>query len=182
MEQEKNENKNLMDKMEHDVPDPNTPSMMDQSSQPSLLDQTNQQIPQREPQQAPQFTQPTVPPTSPPVKINYSSDNIDEMEELIESVVDEKWRTLIENVGDIALWKDKVRTEVISIKQEIIRLENRFDNMQKAILGKVKSYDENMVEVGSDIRALEKVFSKILDPLTTNIKELNRLTKELKKK
>jgi len=38
MEQEKNENKNLMDKMEHDVPDPNTPSMMDQSSQPSLLD------------------------------------------------------------------------------------------------------------------------------------------------
>ena len=95
--------------------------------------------------------------------------------------MNEKWQSLIENFGDIGLWKDRVRIEVSSIKQEILRLENRFENLQKAILGKIKSYDENIVEVGSDIKALEKVFAKILDPLTTNIKELDRITKQLKK-
>ena len=116
-----------------------------------------------------------------PIKIDYSQSNFDEIEELVESVVNEKWQSLIENFGDIGLWKDRVRIEVSSIKQEILRLENRFENLQKAILGKIKSYDENIVEVGSDIKALEKVFQKILDPLTTNIKELDRITKHLKK-
>ncbi len=120
-------------------------------------------------------------PISAPVKVDYSQSNIDEIEELIESVVDEKWRSIMENVGDIGLWKDKVRTEVLSIKQELLRLENRLENLQKAILGKVRSYDEHMVEVGSQIKALEKVFSRIVEPLTTNIKELDRLTKQLKK-
>ena len=116
------------------------------------------------------------------LKIDYSQSNIDEIEELIESVVDEKWRDFIGDFGNIGIWKEKVRQEVGSIKQELIRLENRFENLQKAILNKVRSYDENIIEVGSNIKALEKVFSKILDPLTSNIKDLDKITKELKKR
>ena len=116
-----------------------------------------------------------------PVRVDYAQSNIDEIEELVESVVEEKWRTLIENFGDIGTWRERTRTDVLSLKQELIRLENRFDNLQRAIIGKIKDYDENIMEVGSEIKALGKVFEKILDPLTTNIKELDRITKQLKK-
>ena len=162
-----------MQRMEEDAPDPEgeTPSMLDQP----VTEQVQEERSQQERYSSSGST------LSAPVKINYSQSNLDEMEELIESVVEEKWRSLIENFGDIGLWKDKVRTEILSIKQELVRLENRFENIQKAVLGKIKTYDENIIEVGSEIRALEKVFGKIIDPLTTNIKELDRITKQLKK-
>ena len=154
--------------MEEDVPDPGAVSMLDQ--EPSALDQQPQQAMQQQPFPAQ------------PIKVDYAPSNIDEIEELVESVINEKWRSLVENFGNIGLWKDKVRTEISSIKQELRRLETRFDNLQKAILGKITSYDENIKDVGSEIRALEKVFQKIIEPLTSNIKDLDRITKKLKEK
>ena len=149
---------------------------------PSIMERG---IPPKEEKRAPipaykQISKPLPPPQPSPINIEYSS-NLDEMEELIESVVEEKWRSFIENFGDIAIWKDRVRTELTSVKQELIRLEERFDNLQKAVLGRIKSYDKNILEVGSEIKALEKVFQNIIQPLNTNIKELSRITNKLKK-
>lgn len=158
-----------------DAPSPEKGSIMDQDSSMFSQDQDSQDNAQRTP------TNTRIPLTGTPLKLDYSQLNIDEIEEIIESIVDEKWRSLIENVGDMGLFKDKVRTEVISIKQEIIRLQNRFENLQKAILGKIQHYDNHMVEVGSEIKAMEKAFSKIIEPLTDNIKDLERITNKLKK-
>ena len=178
--EEENRNNTLMQKMEEEAPDPSEEetSILDKSypKEEPLIERTQDTKRGKEKFDVPSRM------TNEPIRIDYSQNNLDEIEELIESVVDEKWRTLIENVGDIGLWKDKVRTEILSIKQEIVRLENRFDNLQKAILGKITTYDENIIEVGSEIKALEKVFSKIIDPLTTNIRELDRITKQLKEK
>jgi len=49
-------------------------------------------------------------------------------------------------------------------------------------IGKSKEYGETMINIHSEMKALEKVFEKILEPLTDNIKELQRLTQDLKKK
>lgn len=159
--------------------DPESSYGSENNFQPSLMEQGQEQ---QDMPQAPQTQQSFQTFPSQPIKIDYAQGNIDEIEELVESVVDEKWRSLVENFGDIGLWKRKVATDIASVKQELIRLENRFDNLQKAILGKVRTYDQNILEVGSEIRALEKVLQRILEPLTTNIKELERLTKELKNK
>ncbi|MEK6826416.1 MAG: hypothetical protein AABX90_02195, partial [Nanoarchaeota archaeon] len=88
----------------------------------------------------------------------------------------------MESFGDIALWKERTRVDLASVKQELIRLQSRFENLQKAVLGRIQSYDHNITEVGSEIRALEQVLSRILSPLTANIKELGRITEQLKKK
>jgi len=163
--------------MEEEAPDPEgTESLLDQSSsitEPQETALTDQQSP---PQTQIQ--------TSPyqPIKLDYIPPNIDEIEELVESIINEKWRSLIENFGDMGIWKERARTEISSIKQELIRLENRFENLQRAIIGRITTYDENIREVGSEIKALEKVFEKIINPLTTNIKELDRITKQLKTK
>ncbi len=173
---EKRENETLMEKMEEDAPEPgmmsDSPATIMGQPEGAESSMLNSDLDQDQNSHA----------KVPPVKIDYTQTNLDEMEELIESVVEEKWQSLIENFGDIGLWKDKVRTEILSIKQELVRMENRLENIQKAVLGKVKSYDEHMIEVGSEIKALEKVFGKIIDPLTTNIKELDRITNELKKR
>ena len=117
-----------------------------------------------------------------PMQLSYAPTAIEEIEELVESVVEEKWRSFMESFGDITVWKERVRIELVSIKQEVIRLHNSYENLQKAVLGRIQTYDKNIVEIGSEMRALEQVFERIMNPLTSNIKELSRITDELKKK
>ncbi len=146
---------------------------------PSIMEQN---VPTRTQEQIPQkskvFSTPI--PQQQPVNLEFGT-SLDDMEELIESVVEDKWRSFIENFGDIAIWKDKVRTELISVKQELIRLEDRFENLQRAVLGRIQTYDRNILEVGTEIKALEKVFQNIIQPLNMNIKELSRITSKMKK-
>ena len=111
-----------------------------------------------------------------------SRSGLDDVEALIEQIIDEKWKTTIERIGNLDVWKEKVKTDVASIKQELIRLEHRFENIEKAVLGKISQYDRNIVNIGNEMKVLEQVFQKIMTPLTTNIKELSRITKELKEK
>lgn len=138
-----------------------------------------------QPMAAPAPTRMEMPPA--PVYPEYpaapSVDRIrkEEVEALIEQIIEEKWDILTGDLGDINIWKEKVRTEIISTKQELLRLEHRFEEVNKAVLGKVSQYDKSIKSVGTDVKAIEKVLQKILKPLTTNIKELQRLTTKLKK-
>ena len=109
--------------------------------------------------------------------------NVEEqIEEIAEAIVDEKWEELTKDVGNISLWKESVQTEVESVKQEILRLEGRLEKLQNAVLGKVEDYNKTLNEVNTEMQALSKVFEKIIEPLTTNIKELSRITSDLKNK
>ncbi len=104
----------------------------------------------------------------------------DDVQSLVEEIIDEKWRELMSSVGDIATWKVQMADENEAIKQEILRIQGRFDNLQAAILGKVDEYSRGITDIGSEMKALEKVFEKILEPLSSNIKELARITEELR--
>lgn len=108
--------------------------------------------------------------------------DLEKFQLLAENIIHEKWEELISSVGNITLWKEKMSSDIISMKQEIIRIEERFENLQKAILGRVEEYHKTISDVGTDVKALEQVFEKILQPLTSNIKELNRITEDLKKR
>ena len=117
----------------------------------------------------------------PPEMIRDPRGDLERIEEISESIIQEKWEEVMKNIGNIPLWKEKVNTEILSIKQEVIRTQQRFDNLEKAILGKISRYDDSVRDLGSEMKALEKVFERILTPLTTNIKELTKITNDLKK-
>jgi len=114
---------------------------------------------------------------------NYGGNQIDmdRVHEIIEAIVNEKWQEIMAGVGNIAVWKEKTNNDVVSIKQELVRLEERFEQLQNAVLGRVKEYDEGVRGIHTEMKALEKVFERILEPLTSNIKELSAITQELKK-
>ncbi|HLC58225.1 MAG TPA: hypothetical protein VJI68_00020 [Candidatus Nanoarchaeia archaeon] len=103
------------------------------------------------------------------------------LHQVIESIISEKWDDSMSKMGDISLWKERINTEIVSIKQEVMRISERFDQLQGAVLGRVKESDEGIKGIHTEMRALEKVFEKILEPLTSNIKELNKITEDLKK-
>jgi hypothetical protein len=61
-------------------------------------------------------------------------------------------------------------------------LKKNFDSWHGSILGKVSEYDHNIVNLGVEIKAMEKVFQKILPTLTDSVNELSRISKTFKEK
>ena len=169
---------NPLDELEQfEMPAPNEPSDVPAPSAPAAPSQFG--APEPPSANVPDFSAPSMGMGSNLQQPQISSDYI---QQIAEEVVEEKWDDLMSKVGDIRLWKDKIDSDITSIKQEIVRTQNHFANLQKAVLGKVSEYNENILNINTEMKALEKVFEKIIQPLTTNIKELNRITNKLKTK
>ena len=105
----------------------------------------------------------------------------DSMEQMAESIIKEKWQELTRSTGDIKTWKEKIDMDIQGVKQELLRTQERFENLQKALVSKIKDYDTSVTNVTTEMKALEKVLEKIMEPLSRNIKDLESVTKKLKK-
>jgi hypothetical protein len=105
-----------------------------------------------------------------------------QIQAVIESIIEEKWHSFVEDLGDYKTWKEKTELQLRAIKQEITRTQARIEGIEHSVLGKIKEYDSNITEFSTDIKALSKVFQKILEPLKENIKELSKITQDLKSK
>lgn len=115
-----------------------------------------------------------------PSNSSYGID-ADKVHEIIEQVVSEKWDDMISKVGDIGSWKQKVEMNIVGTKQEIVRLTGRLENIQNSVLGKVQDYDKGIKGVHTELKALERVLERIMEPLVTNVKELQEVTESLKR-
>jgi len=115
------------------------------------------------------------PPAQPP------SVDVDRVEEVVEAIIEEKWEELSKNIAKIIEWKNTVEGDIAKIEDEIKMLQDNFNGINKALMGKLEEYDKNIVNVGTEVRAMEKVFQKVLPVFTDNISELSRVTKAIKK-
>lgn len=104
------------------------------------------------------------------------------MEEIAESIVEEKWVEFTKEMGKITEWKDKSESRLVKIEQELQDLKDDVENLHKAIVSKIGEYDKNLLDVGTEIKAMEKVFQKVLPELTGSVSELSRITKGIKTK
>lgn len=110
-----------------------------------------------------------------------SNEEIQEMiDETIEKLMEEKWENISQTISKIAVWKEKQEAEVKSLKEDIIIIKDNFEKIEKKIMSKVSDYDKNILDVNSEIKALEKVFQKITPTLINNVNELSKITQDLK--
>jgi len=106
--------------------------------------------------------------------------NKEQIEEIAEAIIDEKWKEFEHDIRIIIDWKDKTESRVAQIEQQVKDLTGSLSNMQKSLMGKISQYDSNITDVGTEIKAMEKVFQKILPSLTENVNKLDRMTKSSK--
>lgn len=98
------------------------------------------------------------------------------IEEIAEAIVEEKWRDKKREIDRIIEWKDEVTTRLAQLQQQIDDIKSSFDSLHKGMLGKISEYDENLTNVGTEIKAMEKVFSKVLPSLTDSVNKLQRIS------
>ena len=103
------------------------------------------------------------------------------IEEIAEAIIDEKWEEIAKNINKIIEWKDTIEGKIQGLDEDFKRLKLDFDKLHSSILGKVGEYDQHILNVGTEIKAMEKVFQKILPTLTENVSQLSRVTERMKK-
>jgi hypothetical protein len=106
----------------------------------------------------------------------------EQIEEVAESIVQEKWNDLLKDLNKLKEWQTKTDTDISKIQSDVENLKQTFDNLHKGVLGKIGEYDKNLTMVGTEIKAMEKVFQKVLPTFTENVSKLERLTKKVTKK
>lgn len=105
-----------------------------------------------------------------------------QIEEVAETIIEEKWDDLMKAVEKIAAWKDNAENRLAKMEQGIEDLRKNFEQLQSGVLGKVSEYDQGIRDVGVEIKAMEEVFKKVLPSFTENIGELGKITRAMKKK
>jgi hypothetical protein len=101
-------------------------------------------------------------------------------EEMIEAIIDEKWNELVRDINKIIEWKQKADTKIITIEQQMNDLKDQFDKLHQAIISKINDYDKHIVDVGAELQAMEKTFSKVLPTFVDNVSELSRIADKMK--
>ena len=118
------------------------------------------------------------PPQMPPIGGNVVNNSSNE--ELIEAIIDEKWNELVKDITKIIEWKNSTETRVSAMEQQMKDIQNSFDRLHQAVVGKIGEYDKHILDVGAEIQAMEKVFAKVLPVFTQNVSELTRVTDDIK--
>jgi hypothetical protein len=139
--------------------------------QPSLpaFSQEQQQEPPQPPQQQsyPQFQQPMM-------GMGDSSQMMttNQVEEIAESIIEEKWAELAKGVSKIVEWKERSEAKMNEFDQKLSQLEEDFEKLHTGVLGKLNDYDRNIGSVGTDIKAMQKVFQQMLPAFTENVNDI----------
>jgi hypothetical protein len=66
------------------------------------------------------------------------------------------------------------------LKEDLVELAEGFKKLENKLINKISSYDKNIMDVNSEIKALEKVFQKITPTLINNVNELSKIADEFK--
>lgn len=104
------------------------------------------------------------------------------IEEIAESIIDEKWDILIEEVKKVVEWKNKVEETITKLHNDVDNLREDFRELHQGVLGKLEDYDSRMTEVGTELKAVGKVFKDVIPEFVENVKELKGITQSAKKR
>ncbi|MEM0465426.1 MAG: hypothetical protein QXW97_01845 [Candidatus Pacearchaeota archaeon] len=101
--------------------------------------------------------------------------DIETINDIVEQIIEEKNSELNKQVSELKRFKDETKIDLDRINERLLKLENTFNDLQIAILKKIGEYGENIQEISNEMRATQDSFSKILNPLTDNIRELQKI-------
>ena len=110
----------------------------------------------------------------------YGPDVSARVEEISEAIIEEKWQDLMKDFSKVMEWKNSMEQRIAVLEQRFADLKAAFDNLQRSVVEKVSDYDKSVKDVGSEMKALEQVFQKIIPTMTENVNELSRITKGMK--
>ena len=102
--------------------------------------------------------------------------SIETINEIAEQIVDEKIIQLKKQITSFTKFKEELASEVLRLSERFSKIENTLNELQVAVLRKVGDYGEDIKNIAKEMHSTQDSFSKVLNPLTDNIRELQKIT------
>lgn len=102
--------------------------------------------------------------------------DIETVNEICEQTVEEKTDKLKKEISSFSKFKEEIGFDVEKMNERLTKIENNFNDLQMAILRRIGSYGEDIKNIAKEMHSTQESFSKMLDPLTDNIRELQKIS------
>ncbi len=111
---------------------------------------------------------------------NSSGQNIDNIQQILEQIIDEKWKSSASELNSLRSGMNINSTSIENIKDQIDKLNQRIDSIQNTMVGKTEEYNKTISDVNVELQAFEKVIDRLVPAISDSIKELRDLIEGLK--
>jgi prophage DNA circulation protein len=162
-------------------------------SQPQLRDLTGRGYPSTDVLQNMQASQMRVPQMrelpplpAPPMfrpsasPMSRSPTSTEEMQEIAEAIISEKWQKFGKEFDELKRSQEDISSTISGMQERISGVEKKMDMVIQEILGRVEEYGKGISDVGTELKAMQKVFGTVMPSFTENVKELQELVGDAK--
>ncbi|MBD3252589.1 hypothetical protein GF386_02570 [Candidatus Pacearchaeota archaeon] len=105
------------------------------------------------------------------------STDLETINDIAEQVVEERTASIKRQIDLFRKFREEAALAIEKLNQRLTKIENNFNEMQMAIIKKIGDYGDSINNISKEMRATQESFSKVLDPLTENIRNLKKITK-----
>jgi len=95
----------------------------------------------------------------------------EDVEELVDEVVDEKWQQFRKKTGNIEEVKDRVDSSLRTFNKKLDRNEAILNKLVEATKEKFKEQNNEIRSLSADVAALKETLKKIMNPLIARVKK-----------
>jgi len=156
--------------------------------EPMPTPQTQQITPSYQPATMPYTEQPPTESIPAPYQEQYEENypeyqpqqpaDIETINDIAEQIAEEKNVHLKKQISSLVGFKEEINSEIQRMSDRLTKIEGVFNELQIAILGKIGNYGRDIQNIAKEMHITQDSFSKILNPLTENIKELKKITRK----
>ena len=83
-----------------------------------------------------------------------------------------------DQIKNMESWQTATDEKMLDFEMKIDSLQNELKSVHQALFAQIQEYNKSLKGVGTEIIAMEKVFSESLPELTSSIQALQRMTKK----
>ena len=103
------------------------------------------------------------------------------LEELVEEIVEEKWKESMGELKDVEKAVVKLQEQVEFLNEKIKHIESKEEKRQDELKGLIEESSAHIENIESRVGSVEKAFKEFLPSLTENVRSLSAIVEKLKK-
>lgn len=100
--------------------------------------------------------------------------------EILEQTIEEKNDSLKKQISSFSKFKEDMTINIEKLSQRLQKIEDTINNLQMSIIRKIGDYGNDIHSIAREMQETQGTFSKIIDPLTDNIRELKDISDSMK--
>ncbi|MBI2629400.1 hypothetical protein HYW74_04930 [Candidatus Pacearchaeota archaeon] len=105
----------------------------------------------------------------------YGGISTETINEIANQMIDEKLSKTNKVLNNLTEFKIILDARVEKIDQRLQRIESIIDQLQTSLIRKSSSQTQDIEDIKNEMKGMQEGFSKVLNPLTDNIREIERI-------